>query len=66
VSLLPQDHYPAVTITATDIKPVRPTHPEHGAFLKMNDGAVYICITAETAKQWIGVLETITNEGINE
>jgi hypothetical protein len=56
------DQYPSVTIVAGDIKPVRPTTAENGAFLRMHDGATYIKISPETAKQWIPVLTEIAGE----
>jgi hypothetical protein len=56
------DTYPSVTIVAGDIKPVRPTTAEDGAFLRMHDGATYIKITVDVARQWIDVLTTITKE----
>jgi hypothetical protein len=56
------DQYPSVTIVAGDIKPARPTTAEAGAFLRMHDGATYIKITPETAKQWLPIIEAISKE----
>jgi hypothetical protein len=56
------DQYPSVTIVAGDIKPVRPTTAENGAFLRMHDGAAYIKITPETARQWLPVIAEIAGE----
>jgi hypothetical protein len=56
------DTHPSVTIVAGDIKPARPTTAEDGAFLRMHDGATYIKIMPETARQWIPVLEQIAGE----
>jgi hypothetical protein len=56
------DTNPSVTIVAGDIKPVRPTTAEDGAFLRMHDGATYIKITPEVAAQWLPVLAEIAAE----
>jgi hypothetical protein len=56
------DTNPSVTIIAGDIKPVRPTTAEDGAFLRMHDGATYIKITVDVARQWIPVLTEIAGE----
>jgi hypothetical protein len=56
------DTNPSVTIVAGDIKPVRPTTAENGAFLRMHDGATYIKIMPEVAAQWLPVIQKIADE----
>lgn len=51
---------PAATIVAGNVTHVRPTN-EHGGFLRMHDGAIYIQMTAEVAAQWIPKLQEIIN-----
>jgi hypothetical protein len=52
-------HYPSVTIVAGELEPPRGPSVTSGHMLRMHDGATYIHIDPKTAKQWIGVLETI-------
>ena len=56
------DQYPSVTIVAGDIRQARPISPDYGALLRMHDGATYISISPETARQWLPVLQTIAGE----
>jgi hypothetical protein len=56
------DYYPSVSIVAGPLTMPRDPHGTLGHMLKMHGGAMYITITPEIAKQWIGVLETIAEE----
>ena len=56
------DYYPSVSIVAGPLTLPRDPIGTLGHMLKMHGGATYITITSETAKQWIGVLETIAEE----
>jgi len=58
------DSYPSVTIVAGDIEPPRgPATTSGHHMIRMHDGATYIHINPETAKQWISVLEPIAKAG---
>jgi len=59
VSLLPQDHYPSVTVVAG---PARRLDGITGPMLRMHDGAIYIHISPETAAQWLPILADIAGE----
>jgi hypothetical protein len=53
------DYYPSVSIVAGPLTLASNPIGTLGHMLKMHGGATYITITPETARQWIGVLETI-------
>ena len=57
-----RDHYPSVTIVAGELEQVVAPAATFGHMVRMHGGATYIHITPETAKQWIGVLNTIAEE----
>jgi len=53
----------SVSIVAEDIKATGNGNPASGHQIKMgDDGRVFIHITNETARQWIGVLTKIAEE----
>lgn len=54
--------YPSVSIVAGPLTPARNTTIAGDHMLRMHGGAMYITIDAETAKQWVDVLGTITKE----
>jgi hypothetical protein len=54
-----------VTIVAGELHTTSGPAGTFGHMLRMHDGATYIHINAEIAKQWISVLETVT-EGNNK
>jgi hypothetical protein len=52
--------FPPVTLTAGTIQR---RDGITGPLLKMHDGAVYISMSAETAKQWLPIIQIIATEG---
>ena len=57
------DQYPSVTVVAG---PVQRHDGLTSTMLRMHDGAIYIHLDQKTAAQWLPVITSIANEGINE
>ena len=57
-----RDHYPSVTIVAGYLQRVSAPAATFGHMVRMHDGATYIHIDPETARQWIQTLTPIAEE----